>query len=263
MSSSAKLKKLGREYDLLARNYDKKIHSGIGAEIRNRIIFLTLDRFIGRRPCRILDAGGGTGFYSMPLALKGHEITILDVSEKMLKKASESAYKHGLSKKVRTIQGSMDCLDFPDSYFNAILCHLAFGYTEPSKTLSEFYRVLENGGILSLTVANKYFYSIKESLKGNFSKAEEILQTEHFFESPHGIPEIKTFTKSEIVSLCLETNFEILCIKGIKVMTDYISRVSQSTEILQRLEEKMSTIEDLSSLARHIYLICRKPVARG
>jgi S-adenosylmethionine-dependent methyltransferase len=260
MNSSAKVKKLARKYDLLAQNYDKEIHSGLGDEIRNRIIFSTLDRFIGRKPRKILDAGGGTGFYSMPLALRGHEITILDVSEKMLKQASESAYKHGVSEMVRTVQGSMDSLHFPGSYFDVILCHLAFGYTEPSKTLSEFHRVLENGGILSLTVANKYFYSIKQSLKGDFSKAEEILQIEPFFESPHGIPEIKTFTKSEIISLCSETNFEILCIKGIKVITDYSSEISRSTKTLQRLEEKMSAIEDLSSLARHVYLICRKPL---
>jgi len=254
------VKELARKYDLLAEGYDETIHSELSAQIRNQIIFSTLDAFINRRPSKILDAGGGTGFYSIPLALKGHEITVLDISEKMLQKARENARTHGVSEKVKTIQGSMDSLEFPDSYFGVILCHLAFGYAKPSQTLSEFYRVLKDGGFLSLTVANRYFYSIKESLKGDLLKAEEILETDHFFEAPHGIPKIETFTKSEIVNLCSDANFEVLRVKGIKVVTDYLSEIPRDTKMLKRLEEKMSDIEDLSSLARHIYLICRKPL---
>jgi S-adenosylmethionine-dependent methyltransferase len=252
-------KELAKKYDLLAEKYDERIHFNLGAEVRNRIVFRTLYKFIHRKPYRILDAGGGTGFYSIPLALKGHEITILDVSEKMLEKARESASKHGVSERVETVRGSMARLRFPESSFDVILCHLAFGYTEPSQTLSEFYRVLKHSGILFLTVANKYFYCIKESLRGDFSKVKEILGAEHFFEAPHGVPEIKTFTKSEIVNLCLDGNFEILCVKGIKVVTDYLSEIPRKTGRLKALEEELSEIEDLSPIARHIYLVCRKP----
>jgi S-adenosylmethionine-dependent methyltransferase len=259
MNSKEDTKELARKYDLLAEKYDETIHSNLGAEIRNRIVFHTLDEFIHQTPCKILDAGGGTGFYSIPLASKGHEITVLDVSEKMLEKALESASKHGVSERVKTVQGSMARLKFPGSSFDVILCHLAFGYTEPSQTLSEFWKVLKDGGILSLIVASKHFYCIKESLKGDFSKVKEILEAENFFEAPHGVPKIKTFTKSEIANLCLHANFEILCVKGIRVITDYLSRTPRQTGRLKALEEKMSEIEDLSSIARHIYLICRKP----
>lgn len=259
MNSKKNTKALATEYDLLAEKYEEIIHSNLGAKIRNWIIFRALDKFIPEKPCKILDAGGGTGFYSIPLALKGHEITILDVSEKMLEKARQSAIKHGVSKKVKTVQGNMAHLKFPESSFDAILCHLAFGYTEPSQTLSEFYKVLKDDGFLSLTVANKHFYCIKESLKGNFSKVKEILEAKNFFEAPQGLPKIKTFTKSEIVNLCLNANFEILCVKGIKVVTDYIPETLHNIRRLKALEEKMSEIEELSSIARHIYLICRKP----
>jgi len=251
---------LARKYNFLAEKYDETFHSDLGAEIRNRIIFSTLDKSIPSKPSKILDAGGGTGFYSIPFALKGHEVTILDISEKMLQKARENAHKHGASERVKTVQGNMNHLEFPNVYFDVILCHLAFGYAEPSQTLSEFYRVLKNGGILSLTVANKHFYSIIESLKGNFSKAEQILRAKDFFEAPHGIPKVKTFMKSEIVDLCLRTNFEVLSVKGIKMVTDYLSEIPREATILKRLEEKMSEIEDLSSLARHVYLVCRKPL---
>ena len=86
------------------------------------------------------------------------------------------------------------------------------------------------------------------------------MHTERFFEAPPGIPEIRTFTKSEIVSLCRDANFDVLRLKGIKVVTDYLANIPKKTRILKRLEEEMSEIEDLTSMARHVYLLCRKPL---
>jgi S-adenosylmethionine-dependent methyltransferase len=251
---------LVRKYDLLAATYDAKIHSDLGSEIRNWVIFSTLNTFIRRKPCKILDAGGGTGFYSIPFALRGHQVIVLDISGNMLEKANESAHKHGVSKRVKIVIGSMDCLGFPNSCLDVVFCHLAFGYTEPSETLAEFYRVLKKGGILSLTAANKHFYAIRESLKSNFSKAEGILRTERFLEAPPKVPKIRTFTKSEMVSLCRDANFDVLLVRGIKVVTDYLPNIPKRTGTLKRLEEVMSEIEDLSSMARHVYLLCRKPL---
>ena len=53
------------------------------------------------------------------------------------------------------------------------------------------------------------------------------------------MPEIKTFTKSEIVSLCLDANFEVLRAKEIKVVTDYLSEIPVNTRMLESLEEKI------------------------
>ena len=210
------------------------------------------------KPKKILDAGGGTGFYSIPFAKKGHQVTILDISEKMLEKAIEKAKENDVLECVKTVKGTMDHLNFPDCYFDVILCHLAFGYTEPSKTLSEFHRVLVKGGILSLTVVNKDFHVINEGLKGNLSKAEKILETDIFRQSPPGIPLVRTFTKSEILKLCNDTKFEVLYVKGIRIISDYISKLPEKTQALESLEMKLSEKEDFSSLGRHIYLVFKR-----
>lgn len=251
---------LAKRYDLLAEEYNEKFHSDLEAKIRNQVIFSTLQKFITKKPSKILDAGGGTGFYSIPFAAQGHEITILDISEKMLEKARRNAEKSNVQKRVKTVQGSMDHLNFPDSYFDVVLCHLAFEYvSKPSKTLHEFYRVLKKDGLLSLTVVNKYSYIITEILKGDFSEAERILQVKNFFVSPRKVlPRIRTSTKNEIVNLCRDVNFSIQCVKGIRVMFDYLPKNWQKAELLERLEMKLSEIEDLSSLARHIYIVCKK-----
>jgi S-adenosylmethionine-dependent methyltransferase len=250
---------LAKRYDLLAEEYDDEFHSDLEAKIRNQVIFSTLQKFITKKPSKILDAGGGTGFYSIPFAVKGHDITLLDISEKMLEKARRNAEKSNVSKRVKTVRGDMDHLDFPNSYFDVVLCHLAFEYvSKPLKTLREFYRVLKKDGLLSLTVVNKYSHIITEILRGNFSEAERILQVKNFFVSPRKIlPKIRTFTKGEIVNLCRDANFNILQIKGLRVMFDYLPKNLQKTGLLEKLEMRLSEIEDLSSISRHIYLVCK------
>lgn len=252
--------KLAKHYDALAEEYDVRYHHGLRAKIRNQIIFSTLEKLITKKPSRILDAGGGTGFYSIPLAVKGHEIIILDVSEKMLKKARENAEESNVTERVRTILGDIHRLNFPNSYFDVVLCHLAFGHvSKPLKTLREFHRVLKKDGLLSLTVDNKYPHIIAEILRGNFLKAERILRTENFFVSPRkGIPEIRTFTKDEIVSLCKNANFKIVSVKGMRIISDYLPIAQRKSKVLDRLETEMSKIEGLSSIGKHIYIVCRK-----
>jgi S-adenosylmethionine-dependent methyltransferase len=250
--------KLDNNYDRLADEYDKTYHFGPRAKIRNLIIFSTLDKLLQEEPKKVLDAGGGTGFFSIPYAKKGHQVVVLDISERMLEKAVENAKKNGALTNVRTVRGSMDNLEFPDHYFDVILCHLAFGYTEPSKTLSEFHRVLTQGGYLSLTVANKDFHIINESLKGNLIEAGKILESAIFRQSPPGIPPIRTFTRSEIVKLCTDARFKVLHVKGIRIVSDYTPELPKETQTLENLEMKLSEKEEFSSIGRHMYLLCKK-----
>jgi S-adenosylmethionine-dependent methyltransferase len=250
--------KLDNHYDQAADEYNEAYHSGVRAKIRNRIIFSSLERLLRGESKRVLDAGGGTGFFSIPYAKKGHEVVVLDTSKRMLEKAVENARKNDVLGNVVAVGGSMDQLEFPDGCFDVILCHLAFGYTEPSKTLREFHRVLTQRGYLSLTAANKDFHVISESLKGNLIKAEKILDSSIFHQSPPGIPPIRTFTKNEIVKLCTAARFKVLHVKGIRIISDYTPELPKKTQTLENLEMKLSEKEEFSSIGRHIYLLCDK-----
>src|SRR5262249_40628783 len=50
-----------------------------------------------RRKLRILDAGAGTGRFSLPLAQAGHRVTHLDLSPEMLAAAQERAAREGVT----------------------------------------------------------------------------------------------------------------------------------------------------------------------
>ena len=97
-----------KRYDTLAEEYDERFQSGYRTEIQNDIVFSTLKEVLDGRRYRILDAGGGTGFYSIPLAAQGHEVVILDLSKNMLEMAESKAKRLGVASRVKILLGDME-----------------------------------------------------------------------------------------------------------------------------------------------------------
>lgn len=110
-----------------------------------------------RHRLKILDAGAGTGRFSIPLAQEGHEIIHLDISEKMI----EIARKNAESRKIENIQfvqGDI-CkgLEFEDNTFDLVLCldsPLSYCYKNYENILSELIRV--SRWKIVLCVMNRY-----------------------------------------------------------------------------------------------------------
>ncbi len=72
----------------------------------------------------ILDAGGGPGRYTIELAKRGYDVTLLDLVPKMLKTAERKIRRAGVKKRVKQIvEGSIEDLSmFSDETFDAVLC---------------------------------------------------------------------------------------------------------------------------------------------
>src|SRR5262249_49275928 len=60
-------------------------------KLRDKVTLANLRRHIGPGPLNILDAGGGNGRDSIPLAAEGHRVTIVDYSAEMLADAARNA----------------------------------------------------------------------------------------------------------------------------------------------------------------------------
>ncbi|MDH4248546.1 MAG: class I SAM-dependent methyltransferase [Deltaproteobacteria bacterium] len=105
---------------------------------------------------KVLDAGAGTGRYSLPIAEMGHQVTHLDVSGPMLERAQKAAALKGLAA-VRFQQGSVLNLEgMADRAFDLVLCMdspIAFCYPRHEEALREVCRV--TGEVLALMVPSR------------------------------------------------------------------------------------------------------------
>lgn len=120
---------------------------------------------------KALDAGCGTGNYSIELSKKGAVTTGFDSSPDMLALAIAKARKEGLA--INFIQAdALEISALPDGYFDLVvstgmLCFIK----EREKALAELRRVLKPGGRLVVGVLNKRSpWAVLRRLKGLFSE---------------------------------------------------------------------------------------------
>jgi 2-polyprenyl-6-hydroxyphenyl methylase/3-demethylubiquinone-9 3-methyltransferase len=107
-----------------------------------------------RKNSIILDVGCGAGFLSNELALAGHKVTGVDLSESSL------AVAHRYDKTqtvVYTVANAFE-LPFPDESFD-VLCAMDFleHVEDPAKVIKEFARVLKPGGKFFFHTFNRNF----------------------------------------------------------------------------------------------------------
>jgi len=130
----------------------------------------------GRARLDIVDAGGGTGGFAVPLAGLGHTVTVIDPSPDSLAAAQRRAAE--IAVPLRAIQG--DVADLPgvvgEQGADLILCHSVLEYVDaPSAAMAAIARVLRPGGTVSVLAASAVAAVVHRALAGRFDEARRLL----------------------------------------------------------------------------------------
>ncbi len=130
----------------------------------------------GRPRLDIVDAGGGTGGFAVPLAGLGHTVTVIDPSPDSLAAAQRRAAE--IAVPLRAIQG--DVADLPavigEQGADLILCHSVLEYVDaPAAAMAAISRVLRHGGAVSVLAASAVAAVVHRALAGRFEEATRLL----------------------------------------------------------------------------------------
>lgn len=144
---------------------------------------------LGPAPLRVLDVGGGDGRDSIPLALDGHDVTVVDTAPRMLQEAQTRAAAAGVADRVRTLVASVedDLAERAGAGYDLVLCHFLLHYRPAGAgDVARLAALLRPGGRLSLIAPNPHHRVVQRLLREGPAQALEELGTEEWHTATFG-----------------------------------------------------------------------------
>lgn len=234
-------------------------------QVRRKVEFSNLLRHVGQSGLKVLDAGGGNGYASMPFAKNGCQVVIADYSKAMLADGERRASELGLNKRVTFVETRLEDLSsaIRDQDFDLVLCNNVLQYVENIPVvLRSILRPLKSQGVVSIICVNRYSIAYHQAfLRGDLQAAKVAI----------GATEINTMFESvahalavdEVKTMLEEATCIIQADYGLRCMIDYWGDNERKTEPktlaqLEELEFALTGEYPYKLLARFFQVIARK-----
>lgn len=127
---------------------------------------------------RVLDVGGGSGAWAVPLAADGCEVTVVDTSANALAVLRSRARQAGVGASVRAVQGDVDSLaeTVGDAGADLVLGHGLLEYVDdPVSACRGLAVAVAPGGALSVLVAGRFAAVLSRVVAGRLAEARNLL----------------------------------------------------------------------------------------
>jgi S-adenosylmethionine-dependent methyltransferase len=219
----------------------------------------------GKRQLDIVDAGGGTGGFAVPLAELGHRVTVVDASPDSLAALERRAAEAGVTDSIRGVQG--DAASLPDlvatDVFDLAVCHsLLEVVDDPAAALAGLAAAVRRGGIVSVVAANKVAAVLHRAVAGRFDEALYALRDPLGRYAPND-PVPRRFSLPDLEALIAVAGFTVLATHGARVFADLVpggllDADPQTVETLTMLELEASDVPALRDIATQLHVLAKR-----
>ncbi|MEM3026583.1 MAG: class I SAM-dependent methyltransferase, partial [Thermoproteota archaeon] len=130
-------------YGKAAGEYDKEYDTLYFKKLYDKITWRYIEPYLPKSGV-VLDAGGGTGKWTIPMVKKGLKVVLYDISREMLNVARLKIMGEQLENMVVFKEGDICEIDFPENHFNFVLAEGdPISYcSNPDRAVGELARVL-------------------------------------------------------------------------------------------------------------------------
>ena len=217
---------------------------------------------------RVLDCGGGSGRFAVPLAVAGAEVTVVDVSADALSTLRMRAAEAGVAERVDAVQREIESLFaddavLPDSrlrpaQFDLVLAHGVLEAVEDvPAAFGQIATGVRPGGLLSVLAANPAAAVLARALAGDLAGAL------HDLDAADTRPPEADASPDHVAELCAAAGFAVERTSGVGVFREIVPgaalEVPGAAAALDELEQRCTRRFPFSHIAASIHLLARRP----
>ncbi len=254
-----------KNFDKLAQKFAKNIYGTPKGDIRAAVLWRDLApalALLGDKKLRILDAGGGFGYFSQKLARLGHEVVLCDISAEMLAQAKEQIDTANEPLAITLVHAPIQALSLAEhGSFDLILCHAVVEWLVDAKnTMADLLKMLKPNGLFSLMFYNKEAMRFHALVSGNFDYVAADLKVKKKVRLTPTHP----LYIHEVEQWFSEWQMQELRRSGVRVIHDYLKKHQSPDFDYQKLltmELKYSQHEPYINLGRYVHFLGQKASA--
>lgn len=206
----------------------------------------------------VLDCGGGSGTFAVPLAADGALVTVVDISADALATLSRRAAEAGVADRVTPLAGDVEALDAvaPPRSFDLVLAHGILGAVDDvDAAFAAIAGAVRPGGLVSVLVGNPAAAVLARAMAGDLAAARREL--DHLDEVDHAPG------PASVRALCDRNGLEIEQVHGIGVFTDLVPGAALDApggrSALADLEAECATRSPFADIAARVHVLARRP----
>jgi S-adenosylmethionine-dependent methyltransferase len=235
------------------------------ASPRTAVVWAVLRQELDRAPAplTVLDVGGGTGGFAVPLAVAGHQVTVVDASPDALAALTRRAAEAGVAERITAVQGDGDRLTGlvePQSA-DLVLCHsLLEVVDDPGTVVKSLADSLRPGGVASVLVANRVAAVLGRAVGGHLDTAAALIA------DPDGAlggrdTLRRRFDLASAAALLTGAGLVVEQTHGVRVVADLLpgAVLEGQTDALVAFELAASDVPPYRDVATQLHLFARRP----
>lgn len=174
----------------------------------------------------VLDAGGGSGGFAVPMAELGHRVTVVDPSPDSLAALDRRAAEAGVTT-VRGLQGSLDdvagmlAIAGRDSFDVVLAHHVLEVVDDPATAVDAIAQVLRPGGLVSVLAANRVGAVFGRVLAGRLDEAARLVDDPA---GRYGAGDVlaRRFEQAALLALLETAGLRVDVVHAARVFTDLL-----------------------------------------
>ena len=227
-----------------------------------QVVRQEIDR-ANRGPLTVVDVGGGTGGFAVPLAAAGHDVTVVDASPDALAALVRRAAESGVGDRIHALQGDADSfVDLvPPGTADLVLCHNVLEVVDsPTEAAAAIASTLRPSGAASVIVANRAAAVLARAMGGHLDAAHQML------DDPDGRAGDRDtlrrrFDIDSATSLLSKAGLAVEEIHGVRVVADLVpgAVLERDQEALTAFELATAARSPFRDVASQLHLLARRP----